>query len=130
MEYNNFANFPFLDEVVSNGSAINGEVSCNELQGLLFTEHLQKLQKSFENCFPEQMQYPAWVRQSFSYDTTTADISSPYTDDIIELQESEVKKGDFNTTNIQRFWCQQIEGYPLIVEISLEVLIPFVTIYL
>ena len=27
----NFANFPLLDEVVSNNSAINDEVSCNEL---------------------------------------------------------------------------------------------------
>ena len=95
-------NFPLLDEVVSNGSAINDEVSCNELQRLLpvFTKHLQKLQKSFENYFPEQMQYSAWVCQPFSYNTTIADINSPYTDDIIELQESEVKKCDFNTTNL------------------------------
>ena len=102
---NNFANFPFLDRVVSNGSAINGDVSCNELQEFLpvITEHLQKLQRSFENYFPEQMQYPAWVRQLFSYDTTTANINSPYTDDIIEFQESEVKKRDFSTTNLQTF---------------------------
>ena len=45
---------------------------------------------------------------TFSYYTTRADKNSPYTDDIIELQESEVKKLDFNTTNLQRFWCQQI----------------------
>ena len=50
------------------------------------------------------MQYPAWVRQPFSYDITTADINSPYTDDIIELQESEVKKREFNTRNLERFW--------------------------
>ena len=108
LENNNFANFPLLDEIVSYGSAINDEVSCNELQELLpvFTEHLKKLQRSFENYFPEQMQYPAWVRQPFSYDTTTADIDSPYTEDIIELQESKVKKRDFNTTNLQTFWCQ------------------------
>ena len=116
LENNNFANFPLLDEVVSNGSAINDQVSCNELKGLppVFTEHFQKIQRSFENYFPEQMQYPAWVRQPFSYDTTTADINSSYTDGIIELQESEVKKRDFNTTNLQRFWCQQIESYPII----------------
>ena len=76
------------------------------------------------------MQYPAWVRQPFSYDTTTADINCPYTDDIIELQESEVKKHDFNTTNLQTFRCQQIEGYPLIAKVALEVLMPFVTTYL
>ena len=61
LKNNNFANFSLFDEVVSNGSAINDKVSCNELQGLLpvFTEHLQKLQRSFENYFPEQIQYPA-----------------------------------------------------------------------
>ena len=46
------------------------------------------------------MQYLACVRQPFSYDTATADINSPYTDDIIQLQESEVKKRDYNTTNL------------------------------
>ena len=129
LENHNFANFPLLDEVISNGSAINDEVSFNELQELLpvFTEHLEKLQRSFENCFPERMQYPAWVRQPFSYDTATADINSPYTEDIIELQESEIKKRDFNTSNLQTFWCQQIEGYPFTAKVSLEVFIPFVT---
>ena len=55
LENSNFANFPLLDEVVSNSSAINDEVSCNELHGLLpvFTENLQKLQRSFENYFLE-----------------------------------------------------------------------------
>ena len=55
LENSNFANFSLLDEIISNGSAIDDEVSCNELPGLLpvFTEHLQKLQKVFENCFPE-----------------------------------------------------------------------------
>ena len=61
LQNNNFANFPLLDEVVRNGSAINDEVSCNELQWLLlvFTKHLQKLQRSFKTYFPEQMQHPA-----------------------------------------------------------------------
>ena len=68
--------------------------------------------------------------QPFSYNTTTADINSPYTDDIIELQESEVKKRDFNTTNLQTFWCQQIEDYPLVAKVALEVLMPLVTTYL
>ena len=89
LENNNFANFLLLDKVVSNGSAINDKANCHEFQGLLpvFTDHLQKLQKSFENYFSEQKQYPAWVRQPFFFffDTTTADINSPYTDEIIEL---------------------------------------------
>ena len=91
---------------------------------------LQKLQRSFENYFPEQIQYPAWVRQPFSYDTTTADINSPYTNDIIELQESEVKKRDFNTINLKRLWCKQIKSYSLIAKVPFEVLMPFVITYL
>ena len=132
LENNNFAKFPLLDELVSNGSVINDKVRCNGLQGLLpvFNEHLQKLQRSFENYSPEKLQFFAWVCQPFSYDTTTADINSLYTDDIFELQESEVKKRDFNTTNLQTFWCQQIESYPLIAKVSAEVLMPFVTTYL
>ena len=31
LENSNFANFPLLDEIISNGSAINDKVSCNEL---------------------------------------------------------------------------------------------------
>ena len=132
MENNNFSNFPLLDEIVRNGSAITDKVSCNDLQRLLpvFTEHLKKSQRLFENYFPEQMQYPTWVHQPFSYDTTTADINSPYTDDIIELQESKVKKCDLNTTNLQMFWCQQIKSYPLIAKVALEVCMPFITTYL
>ena len=76
------------------------------------------------------MQYSAWVRQPFSYDTTTADINRPYTDNIIEVQESEVKTRDFDTTNLQRFWCQQIESYPLIAKVALGLLLSFVTTYL
>ena len=46
------------------------------------------------------------------------------------LSFKKVKKRDFNTTNLQTFWCQQIKGYPLIAKVSLEVLKPFVTTYL
>ena len=88
------------------------------------------MQRSFENWFPEQIYYPAWIRQPFSYDITIADINSPYTDDIIELQESEVKKRDINTTNLQTFWCQQIKNFPLICKVAFEVFMPFITTYL
>ena len=35
LENNNFANFPLLNEAISNGFTISDKVSCNELQGLL-----------------------------------------------------------------------------------------------
>ena len=67
---------------------------------------------------------------AFSYDTTTADINSLYTDDIIELQESEVKKRGASTQQTFKRFGQQIKSYPLIAKVSLEALMPFVTTYL
>ena len=56
LENNNFVNFSLLEDVVSSfNTAINDKVSDNELQRHkpVFTEHLQKLQRSFESYFPD-----------------------------------------------------------------------------
>ena len=45
LKNSNFANFPLLDEIISNGSAINNKISCNELQG--FCQYLLSICK---NC--------------------------------------------------------------------------------
>ena len=47
LENNNFANFPLLDEIVSNRSAINDEVSCNELQG--FCQYLLRIFRNLKD---------------------------------------------------------------------------------
>ena len=85
----------------------------NELQRLKseFVEHLQKLQLSFKNYFPDQRKYPELIRQPFAFDTTTVDTNNQHIDDIIELQESKVQKLFFNSTNLETFWCQQMESY-------------------
>ena len=61
LENDNFANFPLLDEIASSSSiAMNDKEDHNELQRLKleFVEHLQKLQLSFKNYFPDQRKYP------------------------------------------------------------------------
>ena len=65
LENYNFANFPLLDEIASSSStAMNDKEDYNELQRLKseFVEHLQKLQLSFKNYFPDQRKYPEWIR--------------------------------------------------------------------
>ena len=76
------------------------------------------------------MQYPAWVRQPFSYDTTTADITSPYTNDIIELQESEVKNATSTQQIFKGIGANKSKVILLFAKVSLEVLMSFVTTYL
>jgi len=39
------------------------------------------------------------------FDTTSADINNQHTDDNIELQETEIQKHTFSTTNLPTFWC-------------------------
>ena len=86
LENSKFASFLILEERVSSSdTTVNGEVKDNALERLkpVFREHLQKLQRLFENYFFDQTQYRAGMRQPFAYDTTLVDINSPYTDDII-----------------------------------------------
>ena len=111
---------------------MNDKEDLNELQRLKpeFVEHLQKLQLSFKNYFPDQRKYPEWIRQPFSFDTTTVDTNNQHIDDIIELQESKVQKLFFNSTNLETFWCQQMESYPRIAKVALDVHTSFVTTYL
>ena len=79
LENSNFASFLILEEIASSSDAtINGEVSDNALERFkpVFREHLQKLQRSFENYFSDQTQYRAGIRHPFDYDTTVVDKQS------------------------------------------------------
>ena len=133
LENDNFANFLLLDKIASSSStAMNDKEDHNDLQRLKseFVEHLQKSQLSFKNYFPDQRKYPEWIRQPFAFDTTTVNTNNQHLDDIIELQESKVQKLFFNSTNLETFWCQQMESYPRIAKVDLDVLTSFVTTYL
>ena len=66
------------------------------------------------------MQYPAWVRQPLSYDTTTADINSPYTDDIIELQERRLKNVISTQQIFKRFSANKSRVILLLLKLPLR----------
>jgi len=131
-EKDNFANFPLLDECMSgieDDSEVGGTVIPRELKQSI-AMHLDELGKSFDGYFPDQTQHPAWVRQPFTFSVATADVNDQYLDDLIELQQSQTQQQLFGTTMLSRFWCRQMEGYPLITKIALEISTPFVTKYL
>jgi len=70
---------------------------------------LLELERYFAYYFTDRRQYPAWIRQPFVFDTTTADRNLRCVDDMSELQESEIQKHTFSTTNRHSFWCHQME---------------------
>ena len=104
---------------------MNDKKDHNELQRLIseFVKHLQKLQLSFKNYFPDQ-------RKPFDFDTTTVDTNYQHINDIIEVQESKVQKLFFNSIKLETFWYQQMESYPRIAKVALDVLTSFVITYL
>ena len=133
LENKNLANSPLFDEIANSSStAMNDKKDHNELQRLKseFVKHLQKLQLLFKNYLADQRKYPEWIRQPFAFDTATVDTNYQHINDIIELQESKVQKLFFNSINLETFWCQQMESYPRIAKVALDVLTSFVITYL
>lgn len=131
-ENTNFANFPLLDDCVSNIEDMFGigDISVlSELKQAIAT-HLDELAKSLDGYFPTRESYPAWVRQPFTFDVETADVNDEYLDEIIEIQQSQVQQELFRTTTLSTFWCRQMVTYPVIARKALEIFIPFVTTYL
>ena len=131
LEKDNFASFPLLDEIVSNSdTAINDEESNNEWQRFkpVFADHLLKFQRLFKNYFSNQRQYPAWIRQSFvlTLQLHIQTIDTQMTS--LSFRKARLKKLAFYTTNLNIFWCQQMESCPCIAKVTLEVLTSFIRI--
>ena len=108
----------------------NWDISVpSELKQAIFL-HLDELTKSLDRYFSNRESYPAWIRQPFTFSVDKADVNDKYLDEIIKLQQSQVQQQLFRTTVLSTFWCQQIIDYLLFAEKALEILIPFITIYL
>ncbi|GAA6095268.1 protein ZBED8 [Tachysurus ichikawai] len=102
---------------------------AGELKQAIAT-HLDELVKSLDGYFPTRESYPAWVRQPFTFSVETTDVNDEYLEEIIEIQQSQVRQQLFKTTTLSTFWCQQMVTYPVIAKKALEIFIPFVTTYL
>ncbi|XP_077974121.1 protein FAM200C-like [Styela clava] len=131
-ENDNFANFPLLDDCISEIEDVfgNGNISVPTELKQAISLHLDELTKSLDGYFPNRESYPTWVRQPFTFSVDKADVNDKYLDEIIELQQSQVQQQLFRTTTLSKFWCHQIVAYPLLAKRALEILIPFVTTYL
>lgn len=65
IENDNFVIFLLLDECVSRieDESETGDTAMPEELKQVIATHLDELEKSFEGYFPDQPQYPAWLRQ-------------------------------------------------------------------
>ena len=91
-ENDNFADFPLLDDCISEIKDVsrNGNISVLTKLTLATSLCLDELTKPLDRYFPNRESYPAWVRQPFTFSVDQADVNDKYLDKIIELQQSQV----------------------------------------
>ena len=91
------------------------------------SEHLNKLKKSFEFYFHEEMkvlQQKRWIIDPFQSDMTTG-ISTKADEELTDLSEDSALKMNFNTKKLAQFWLSLQPLYPLISAEALKALMPF-----
>ena len=106
-----------IENEVEVGDGIVSEIS----------EHLNKLKKSFEFYFHEEMkglQQKRWIIDPFQSDMTTG-ISTKADDELIDLSEDSSLKMNFSTKKLAQFWLSLQPLYPLISAEALKALVPF-----
>ncbi|KAK3862332.1 hypothetical protein Pcinc_031801 [Petrolisthes cinctipes] len=124
IEKGNVANFPSLDEAAG---------ADEELPILTeMKDHLQELIKSFQGYFHhgEVSVEQRWIRDPFLFNLDSMDDSDIMKDDLVELQANDRIRMEFESMQLDMFWCEQLKLFPQLAERALEVLVPFATTYL
>ena len=91
------------------------------------SKHLNKLKKSFEFYFHEEMnamQQKGWIMNPFQSAMTTG-LSAKADEELIDLSEDSSLEMNFSTRKLVQFWVSLQTSYPLISTKSLKVLIAF-----
>ncbi|CAM1323979.1 ZBED8 (predicted) [Pycnogonum litorale] len=120
----NYANFPKLDEV---SNAENLLLIVTEMK-----EHLQVLSQSFQGYFQhgEVSVSQGWMQDPFVFNLDSMDDNDEIKEDLVEMKASNKIKMEFDSMQLDTFWCTQLNTFPQLAEIALEILVPFATTYL
>ena len=120
----NYANFPKLDEV---SNAENVLLIVTEMK-----EHLQVLSQSFQGYFQhgEVSVSQGWMQDPFVFNLDSMDDNDEMKEDRVEMKASNKIKMEFDSMQLDTFWCAQLKKFPQLAERALEVLVPFATTYL
>ena len=129
LETDNFANFPMLEEVITQNRINNIETLSPSLRGNM-CENLDRLQQSFKSYCPDDLNFELWIRNPFLADLDAVCDDDLAKDDLIELRTMQMLRNDFNSKNVTEFWCSLTHAYPRLVKRAMVALLPFATSYL
>lgn len=130
VESGNFANFPMLEELMTQGDGNTTKITSNMVQNEV-SKHLETLQMSFKGYFSsDQLDKETWVRSPFTIDMDTISDDDLIKDDLIDIRTKEILKAEFHAKVLAEFWCSLMQAYPVLAKRAMSVLIPFATTYL
>ena len=115
LETDNFANFPMLEEVITQSRINNIETLSPSLRGNM-CENIDRLQQSFKSYCPDDLNFELWIRNPFLADLDAVCDDDLAKDDLIELRTMQMLRNDFNSKNVTEFWCSLTHAYPRLVK--------------
>ena len=129
LETDNFANFPMLEEVISQSRTDNTEALSPSLRGNM-VENLDRLQQSFKGYCSDDLNFELWIRNPFLADLHAICDDDLGEDGLIELTTIQMLRSDFNSKNVAEFWCSLTQANPRLVKRAMVALFPLATSYL
>uniref|UniRef100_A0A8C4GRW1 Zinc finger BED domain-containing protein 5 n=1 Tax=Dicentrarchus labrax TaxID=13489 RepID=A0A8C4GRW1_DICLA len=92
------------------------------------SEHLSEMRKQFATYFKEDYRSFAWVRDPFV--CTANELSINMQEQLIELKSDSRLKELFTSCPLSSFWAALMQEYPQLCDVTLKILLPFVSTYL
>jgi len=95
-------------------------------------EMLQGLGQSFQGyCHHAEVSVSqGWMQDPFIFNLHSMDDNDQMKDDLIKMKASSKIKMEFDSMQLDAFWCAQLNTFPQLAKKALEILVPFATTYL
>jgi len=101
LETDNFANFPMLEEMISQSRIDNTEALSLSQRGNV-CENLDRLQQSFKSYCSDDMNFELWIRTPFLADLDAVCGDDLAKEDLIELRTMQMLGSDVNSKERSR----------------------------
>ena len=122
----NFENFPDFDEIFNFKDLLQEGVVTD------MKEHLQMLSQSFQKYFHhgEVSVSQAWIQDPFLLNIDFMDVNNKIKEGLVEMKASNKIKMEFDSMQLDTFWCAQLKTFSQLAKNALKILVPFATTYL
>lgn len=89
------------------------------------------LSQSFQEYFQhgEVSVSQGWMQDPFVFNLDSMDDNGEMKEDLVEMKASNKIKMEFDSMQLDTFWCAQLNTFPQLAESTLEILVPFATTY-